>query len=63
MTTPPQSSVESGHGEAPSPAALVYGGPAVTPGDLSAERAPETASSIPLTALRHTATTDGGVRA
>ena len=61
LTTPPESSVESGHRWAPSPAVLVYGGLAATPGDLSAELA--TASSIPLAALRHTATTDRAVRA
>jgi hypothetical protein len=60
-TTPTESSVESGHRWAPSPATLVYHGPAATPRDLSAELA--TASSIPLAALRHTATTDGQVRA
>jgi hypothetical protein len=60
-TTPPQSSVDSGHRWAPSPAVVVYGGLAATPGDLSAELA--TASSIPLAALRRTATTDGQVRA
>jgi hypothetical protein len=60
-TTPPQSSVHSGHRWAPSPAVVVYSGLAATPGDLSAELA--TASSIPLAALRHTATTDGQVRA
>jgi len=59
-TTPTQSSVESGHRWAPSPAVLVYGGLAATPGDLSAELA--TASSIPLAALRRTGTTDGEVR-
>jgi hypothetical protein len=60
-TTPTESSVESGHGWAPSPAVLVYHGLAATPGDLSAELA--TASSIPLAALRRTGTTDGEVRA
>jgi hypothetical protein len=60
-TTPPQSGIHSGHRWAPSPAVLVYGGLAATPRDLSAELA--TASSIPLAALRHTATTDGQVRA
>jgi hypothetical protein len=62
-TTPPESSVHSGHRWAPSPAVLVYGGLAAVPGDLSAELAPDIASSIPLTALRRTATTDGQVRA
>ena len=62
-TTPPGSSVESGHGWAPSPATLVYHAPAATPGDLSAELAPDTAGSIPLAVLRHTANTDGQVRA
>jgi hypothetical protein len=59
-TTPTESSLRSGHGGAPSPAVLVYGGLVAAPGDLSAELA--TASSIPLAALRHT-TTDGQVRA
>ena len=62
-TTPTQSSVQSGHRWAPSPAVLVSGGLAAAPGDLSAELAPDTANSSPLAALRHTATTDGGVRA
>ena len=61
MTTPPQSSVDSGHRWAPSPAVVVYGGLAAAPGDLSAELA--TASSIPLAALRHTAHADGQVSA
>ena len=60
-TIPTQSSVHSGHGGAPTPATLVYGGLVAAPGDLSAELA--TASSIPLAALRRTGTTDGGVRA
>ena len=63
MTTPTQSSVHSGHRWAPSPAVLVYGGLAATPGDLSAELAPDIASSSPLAALRHTAHADGQVRA
>ena len=63
LTTSPQSSVHSGHRWAPSPAVLVSGGLAAAPGDLSAELAPDTASSIPLAALRHTATTDGQVTA
>jgi hypothetical protein len=62
-TTPPQSSVQAGHGGAPSPAVLVSDGLAAAPGDLSAELAPETASTIPLAALRHTANTGGQVRA
>jgi hypothetical protein len=62
-TTPTQSSVESGHGGAPSPATLLYGCLAAAPGDVTAELAPETASSIPLAALWHTGTTDGQVRA
>jgi hypothetical protein len=62
-TTPPQSSIHSGHRWAPSPAVLVYGGLTAAPGDLSAELAPDTASSSPLAALGHTAHTDGGVRA
>ncbi len=62
-TTATQSSVHSGHRWAPSPAVLVYHGLAATPGDLSAELAPDTASSIPLAALRHTAHADGQVGA
>jgi hypothetical protein len=62
-TTPTQSSVHPGQGWAPSPAVLVYPGPAAAPGDLGAELAPDTARAIALTALRHTATTDGQVRA
>jgi hypothetical protein len=60
-TTPTQSSVHSGHRWAPSPAAVVSDGLTTAPRDLSAELA--TASSIPLAALRHTATTDEQVRA
>ena len=63
MTTPPESSVRSGHGWAPSPAVVVYGGLAAVPGDLSAELAPDIACTISLAALRYTATTDGAVRA
>jgi hypothetical protein len=62
-TTPPENSVHSGHRWAPSPAVLVYGGLAAAPGDLSAELAPDIASTSPLAALRHTAHTDGQVRA
>ena len=62
-TTLTQSSVHSGHRWAPAPAVLVSGGRAATSGDLSAELAPDIASSSPLGALRHTATTDGQVRA
>ena len=63
LTTPPQSSVHSGHRWAPSPAVLVYGGLTAAPRDLSAELAPDSASTSPLAALRHTADTDGQVRA
>ncbi len=62
-TTPPESSVHSGHRWAPSPAVLVYHGLTAAPGDLSAELAPDIASTSPLAALRHTADTDGQVRA
>jgi len=63
-TTPTQSSVHSGHGGAPSPTALIYSGLAAAPRGLGAELAVDTAaSSIPLAALRHTANTDGQVRA
>jgi hypothetical protein len=61
-TTPPQSSIHSGHRWAPSPAVVVYSGLAATPGDLSAELAPDIASPSPLAALRHPATTDRAVR-
>ena len=63
ITTLTESSVHCGHGWAPSPAVLVSGGLVAAPGDLSAELAPETASTIPLAALRHTANTGGQVRA
>jgi hypothetical protein len=62
-TTPTQSSVQAGHGWAPSPTVLVYGGLAAASCGLGAELAVDTASTIPLAALRHTATTDGQVRA
>ena len=62
-TIPTQSSVESGHRWAPSPAVLIYDGLAAAPRDLSAELAPDIAGTSPLAALRHTATTDGAVRA
>jgi hypothetical protein len=62
-TTPPQSSVHPGHRWAPSPAVVVYGGLAAAPGDLRAGLAPDSASTTPLAALRHTADTDGAVRA
>ena len=62
-TIPAESSVDSGHRWARSPVVLVCGGLAAAPGDLSAELAPDTASSSPLAALRHTADTDGQVRA
>jgi len=63
LTTPAESSVDSGHRWAHSPAVVVCGGLAAAPGDLSAELAPDTASSIPLAALPHTAHTDREVRA
>lgn len=63
LTTPPQSSIQPGHRWAPSPAVVVYGGLTAIPGDLSVELAPDIASSSPLAALRHTAHTDGQVRA
>jgi len=61
-TTPTESCVRSGHGGAPSPAVLVYGGLIAAPGDLSAELAPDTASTIPVAALRRTGTAGGQVR-
>jgi hypothetical protein len=42
---------------------VVYGGLTAAAGDLSVELASDIASSSPLAALRHTATTDGQVRA
>ncbi len=60
-TTPTQSSVPSGHRGAPSPAVVVYG-LAAAPRELSAELAPDTACTISLAPLRHTANTDGEVR-
>ena len=63
VTTPTESNVHSGRRWAPSPAVVVYNALAPTPGDLSAEPAPDTASSIPLAALGHTAATGGQVRA
>ena len=62
-TTPTQSSVHSGHRWAPSPAAVVSDGLTTAPRDLSAELAPNIASTSPLAALRHTAHTDGQVKA
>jgi hypothetical protein len=62
-TTPPENSVHSGHRWAPSPAVLVSGALAAAPRDLSAELPPDTASTISLATLRHTATTDRAVRA
>jgi hypothetical protein len=62
-TTPTQSSVESGHRWAPSPAVVVSDGRTTAPRDLSAELAPDIASTSPLAGLRHTAHTDGQVRA
>ena len=63
VTTPPESSVESGHRWAPSSAVVVYDALAATPSDLSAELAPDIASTSPLAALGHTAGTGGQVRA
>ncbi len=63
MTTPTQSSIQSGHRGAPSPAVMVYGALAAAPGELSVELAPDIACTISLVALRHTATTDGQVSA
>jgi hypothetical protein len=62
-TTPTQNSVHSGHRWAPSPAAVVSDGLTTAPRDLSAELAPDIASTSPLAALRHTATTDREMRA
>jgi hypothetical protein len=62
ITTPTESSVQSGHRWPPSPAVVVYGGLAAAPCDLGVELAPDTASTISLAALRHTANTDGEVR-
>jgi DNA-binding transcriptional LysR family regulator len=62
-TTAIKNSVQAGHGWAPPPAVLVYHGLAAALRGLGAELVVDTASSIPLAALRHTATTDGQVRA
>jgi hypothetical protein len=63
MTTPTQSSVPSGHRWPPSPAVVVYGGLTTAARGLSVELAPDIARNIALAALRHTANTDGQVRA
>ena len=61
-TTPTQSSIQSGHRWAPSPAVVVSSDLAAAAGDLSAELAPDTASTISRAALRHTTNPDGEVR-
>ncbi len=64
MTTAPTSSLRSDHGRATSPAIPVYGGPQASSRGLSVASEPDAiASTIPLTALRHTASTDGEVNA
>ena len=62
-TTLTQSSVHSGHGGVPAPAVLVCDGLAAAPRVLGVDLAGDTASSIPLGARRHTATTGGQGRA
>ena len=62
MTTPTQSSVPSGHRWAPSPAVVVSGDLAAVPGELNAELAPDTASTISRAALRYLANSDRQVR-
>jgi hypothetical protein len=60
-TTATDNSVGSGHGRAPSPAVLAYGGPQAISSGLSADLAPDV-TTIPLAALRR-AGTEGEVGA
>ena len=62
MTTPTESSVQSGHGWPPSPAVLVSGALTTASRELSAELAPDIASTLSLVALRYPANPDGEVR-
>jgi hypothetical protein len=62
-TTATDNSVRSGHGGAPSPAVLVYGGPQATSSGLSPVLALDAARTIPLAALLHTTSTGGEVSA
>ena len=55
ITTATDNSVGSGHGRAPSPAVLVYGGPQAISSGLSADLAPDV-TTIPLAALRRVGT-------
>ena len=61
-TTPTQSSAHSGHQGAPSPAVVVSGALTTATGGLSAELAPDTASTISRAALRYLANSDRQVR-
>ena len=54
-TTATDNSIRSGHGRAPSPAVLVYGGPQAISSGLSADLAPDV-TTIPLAALRRVGT-------
>jgi hypothetical protein len=62
MTTPTESSVPSGHRWTPSPAVVVYDALTTAAGGLSAELAPDTASTISRAALRYLANSDRQVR-
>ena len=55
ITTATDNSVGSGHGRAPSPAVLVYGGPQAISSGLGADLAPDV-TTIPLAALRRVGT-------
>jgi hypothetical protein len=55
ITTATDNSVRSGHGRAPSPAVLVYGGPQAISSGLGADLALDAARTIPCAALRHAA--------
>ena len=61
METATDNSIRPGHGRAPSPAVLVYGGPQAISFGLSADLAPDV-TTIPLAALRR-AGTEGEVSA
>ena len=55
-TTTTDNSIRSGHGGAPSPAALTYGGPQAISSGLGTDLTLNAAKTIPRAALRHTAT-------
>ena len=62
MTIPTQSSIQSGHRWAPSPAVVVSGALTTAARGLSAELAPDTASTISRAALWYLANSDRQVR-